>query len=367
MKILFSYPSESPRGDGRDYCRVLRRLGHDVRDVNVAASLRGLGMKGDSPCGYPAEITIEELFEELGTPDLFFYNEPFSLIPRGLERCPVPTVCTVGDPHRGVRGRRMYARLFDHVLVYQRNYVHRFDEHPPGAVHWLPFSCDTEVVRDLGLPRDIDVAQIGTISGWDRRQRRRIVSLLAQRYRINEQRPYSMEEIPGVYSRAKIVLDTPVAGDLNLRFFEALSCGSLLLTRRLDNGQADLLQENVHYVAYGDEKELLEKVDYYLRNVEERRRIALAGHAEALRRHNLEQRVKAVLESVMKGPAFGAPVRRMSRWGVLTTYASVYERCGRVDALLRMASERRRQAKREWCYLIFKAFMAFLRRTLFGW
>ncbi|MEK6712337.1 MAG: glycosyltransferase, partial [Nitrospinota bacterium] len=290
MKILLSFPSESQGGDGRDYARVYRRLGHEVREVNVAESFRGLGIPGDVSRGYPAEITIEELFGEEGVPGLFFYVEPLGLIPRGLERCPAPTACIVGDPHRGVRGRRMYARLFDHVFVYQRNYLHLFGEHPPGAVHWLPNACDTEVVRDLGVPRDLDVAQIGRIRGANR-MRGPVMAALAEKYKVNEQRFYLMREIPEVYSRAKIVVNIPMGDDLNIRFFEALSCGALLLTRRDANGQEELFQEGVHYAAYGSERELFEKVDHYLRHGEERERIAAAGRAEALRRHTLEHRV----------------------------------------------------------------------------
>ena len=88
MKVLVSYPAEIGLGDGRGYCRVFRRLGHEVHEVNAAASFRGLGIPGDVSRGYPAEITVEELFGEEGAPGLFFYTEPLGLIPRGLERCP---------------------------------------------------------------------------------------------------------------------------------------------------------------------------------------------------------------------------------------------------------------------------------------
>src|SRR5207302_1696841 len=102
---------------------------------------------------------------------------------------------------------------------------------------------------------------------------RQILGQLAPRWRMNDQRSYLQEEIPEIYSRAKIVINLPLADDLNFRVFEALSCGALLLTRRIANGQELLFKEDVHYVAFGDEAELFAKVEYYLSHEAERARI----------------------------------------------------------------------------------------------
>ena len=365
MKILLSYASEYDKGEGVHCSRVFRRLGHEVCEVNVAASVSGIGPPGRLVRGYPPDVSIQQLIDEHGKADLFLYIEPLGLIPRHLDSSPIPTACLLSDVHRGLKARLMLAKLFDQVFLYQRNYVGRFRDHDPGAVHWLPYACDIEMFRDLRLPRDLDVAFIGQLF-HPRSERRRIISVLARKYRMNGQRYYLQKEIPEVYSRAKIVVNLPVGDDLNFRFFEALSCGALLLTKRLANGQEELFREDVHYAAFTNEKELLEKVEFYLRNEEERKKIALAGHEEVVKNHSLATRLETLLDKVRSGPVSSAPVRNMKKDAVLSLYASVYERAGRVEALLRLAAELKQNPTAR-LLLLAMAFKSFTRRSVFGW
>jgi hypothetical protein len=315
--------------------------------------------------GYLPDVSIHDLIDEHGKADLFLYIEPLGLIPRGLDSSPIPTACVLSDVHRNLKARLMLAKLFDQVFLYQRNYIGRFRDHDPGAVHWFPYACDTEMFRDLGLPRDLDVAFIGQLF-HRKSERRRIIGALARTYRINEQRYYAQKEIPEIYSRAKIVVNLPVGDDLNFRFFEALSCGVLLLTKRLANGQEELFDEDVHYIAFTTEQELLEKVEFYLRNEVERKKIALAGHEEVVKNHSLAARLETLLDNVRSGPPSSAPVRTMKKDAVLDLYASVYERAGRIETLLRLAAEQKRNPTAR-VLLLAMAFKSFVRRSVFGW
>src|SRR5215469_3928303 len=112
MKIFLSYPSENDQGEGIHYERVLRRLGHDVVQLNVAG--KGSGPGGRLNCGYPGHVTLQELVERLGRPELYLYIEPDGLIPRGLEQAAMPTAGIIGDVHRNLRFRLRLAKFFDH-------------------------------------------------------------------------------------------------------------------------------------------------------------------------------------------------------------------------------------------------------------
>jgi hypothetical protein len=362
MKVLLSYASHFDKGEGIHYGRVLRRLGHDVVELNVGSSASDWGEPGRSVSGFAAEVSIDELCSVVGPADLYLYVEPLGLIPRGLERSPVPTACVICDTHRNLPARRELARLFDSVFLYQRNYLRDFDEHPAGAVQWLPYACDTETFRDLGVTRDLDVGFVGQLFAPGS-ERQRILEQLSRKYRVNEQRKYLQSEIPEIYSRSKIVLNLPIGDDLNFRFFEALSCGAMLLTRRMPNGQELLFREGEHYAAFDNEAELLDKVKYYLSHEEERRRIAAAGAAEVQQKHTLDLRVRDLLERVKAGPAKSAPVRTMSRRSVVKTYASVLERMGRVESILRLAAQ---NPDFRWTARLF-ALRAFSRRMLRNW
>lgn len=364
MRILLSFASEFDKGEGIHFERVLRRLGHHVIAVNVAVRGDASEVPRRTVVGFRPGESLDRVLTHVGGADLFLYVEPLGLVPRGLECSSIPTACVVSDVHRDLKPRQTLARLFDQVYLYQRNYRPRFDEHPPGAVHWLPWSCDAEVVRDLGATRDLEVAFIGQRFG-DRSARARVLDALAKRYRMNEQRYYLQREIPEVYSRARIVVNVPAGDDLNCRFFEAMSCGALLVTQRLDNGQAELFKEGVHYVAFDREEELFEQIDHYLHDEASRARIAAAGHEEVLRHHTLAHRLESLLASLEESPKRGAPVRRLTRDAMLHTYAAVYEWQRHVEALLALtedAPERPTTRVR----ILRRAARCFLRRCLHG-
>ena len=161
-----------------------------------------------------------------------------------------------------------------------------------GLAFWCSVAAAEMAVLEL-LGR-VSGQSVGQLFGRQS-NRRRIIEALERQYRTNEQRYYLQEEIPEIYSRAKIVVNIPVGHDLNFRFFEALSCGALLLTERAANGQEELFKEDVHYVGFDSDKELFEKTDYYLRNDVERKKIASAGYEEVRARHSLELRLQTLL------------------------------------------------------------------------
>ena len=153
MTILLGYASEFGKGEGFHFSRVLRRLGDEVYDVNVAASVCGLEIPGRVVRGYSSDVGIKELLEEHGKVDLYLYIEPMGLIPRGLESSPIPTACVLRDVHRNPEPCLTPATLRDHIFVYHRNHTAAYFDHEPAAVHWLHYASDTEVLRNLAPMR----------------------------------------------------------------------------------------------------------------------------------------------------------------------------------------------------------------------
>jgi hypothetical protein len=311
MKILFSGANGIDASTGYLFRDVLRRQGHDVTffaKPNLGTDVKG----GNSPAaGYAPGTHLANLLELAETPyDLFWYVEQNGLIPLGLEDAPFPTICIVNDLHAGMASRRIpLTRFFDYVFCQQYNYLHLFTEHPSENVVWLPYACDTDIFYDHQVPRDMDIAFVGQLHTDERR---RMIPHLAAKYRMNEQRRYLMSEIPRLYSRSRIVVNMPLDDDLNMRFFEAMSCGALLITRRHNTGQEKLFVEDEHYVAYSTPQELLEKIDYYLRHEAERAKIARQGYEEIHRNHRMDLRVQTILEYLQGEPQLAAPIRRMS-------------------------------------------------------
>ena len=359
MNILFSSLSGHDLTQSRHYVRVLERLGHKVFCFSTPSSKDERSQGYWTEPGYAYESNLDSLVRLANfTPDLFLYIEPNGLIPRGMEHALFPTACIISDMHRDLGSRLRLIRFFDHVFLYHRNYLQYASEHPREFVHWHPYACDLELFRPLDVERDLDVAFVGLLKPGSGREA--LLARLSARFKMNEFCFYHQQEIPGVYSRAKIVLNLPLSDDLNFRTFEAMSCGAMLLTRRVNNGQELLFQEGKHFAAFADERELFEKIEYYLAHLEEREKIAQAGLAEMRQNHRLEQRLEQMLEAVQDNPGQAAPVRHMSTAQIDRQYAWLYEYWRRPEAGLQLAREAR-SAGRAWMPLLLPAARSVLR------
>jgi hypothetical protein len=364
LNILFSSLSGQDLTESLHYARVLERLGHQVYRFVLSSPVENPDLGLQVEPGFAANTPLEAFVRLSGfQPDLFLYVDPLGLIPKGLEKAPFPTACILCDTHTDLTVRLRHARFFDHVFLYHRNYLRHFQEHPTDYVHWLPYACDLELFHSAEVERDIEVGFVGLPQ--PRTNRGQIVEMLRKRYRMNDQRYYFRAEIPEIYQRSKIVVNIPLADDLNFRTFEAMSCGALLLTKRIANGQELLFEENKHYVAYADEQELLEKVGYYLAHPAERAAIAATGLAEIQSKHRLEQRIEDLLNVVGRQPGPAAPIRHMKSDQVDQEYAWLYEHLHRSIpapglALIRQA---RRQG-RSWLPLLPAATRSILRTIL---
>ena len=84
-------------------------------------------------------------------PDLLLVADTLGpqALPFGLEDVPVPRVYYAVDVHMNFFWQRYYARLFDLVLVAQKDYVPVFDV----PARWLPWGADERVFRERGLAR----------------------------------------------------------------------------------------------------------------------------------------------------------------------------------------------------------------------
>jgi hypothetical protein len=350
MNIFYSSLSGNELTANRHFRTVLERMGHRVfyftTPSRVADERKGLWLES----GFAYESTFEGLMQIAGfKPDFFLYMEPDGLIPFGMEKADFPTACIISDTHRWLEARQKLSLFFDHVFLFHRNYLGNFTAHPASHVHWMPYACDLEFFHPVQVEKDLDIAFIGKtdISA----ERKRLLRLLAQKYLINEDRFYFQKEIPEIYSRARIVLNLPLGDDLNYRTFEALSCGSMLLTRRINNGQELLFTEGEHYAAFQDEQELFEKIGYYLAHPLEREQIAKAGLEEVRKKHSLDLRVAEMLEIIRREPALAAPIRKYSYQDVNRLYAWLYEYWRAPEAGLRIFQKTARDRKADYTLL----------------
>lgn len=363
MNIFLSSISGNELSECKYFLSQLRKLGHNVFFFSAPSIERSYNGTWAEP-GYSVDVSFDELIKVAGfIPELFLYIEPFGLIPRGMEDAPCATACILCDTHMDLGVRLKQSIFFDYVFLYHRNYINKFTYHPSGNVIWLPYACDSDFFKPLKVSRDIDLAFIGQPHPWS--DRVAILKKLQERYIMNNQRFYFHNEIPEIYSRAKIVLNLPLSDDLNFRTFEAMSCGALLLTARVNNGQEILFREEEHYIAFSSETELYEKIDYYLKHDKEREAIAAKGYAEILRSNTLKHRINMLVESIENADPFCAPIRRMHATLVDKQYAWLYEYWRLIDPGFKLVREAK-SLGRPWIGLLFVVIKSIMRKIKYS-
>jgi spore maturation protein CgeB len=101
-------------------------------------------------------------------------------------------------------------------------------------------------------------------------------------------------EMLEIYKKSRIIFnDYGEIADkvgVNQRIFEVLGVGTLLLTREAENLKKQF-PENI-FVTFKDEKDCLDKINYYLKNEKEREEIASAGQKFILENYRYEYLMK---------------------------------------------------------------------------
>ena len=110
--------------------------------------------------------------------------------------------------------------------------------------------------------------------------------------------------------------------------------GTLLVTPTPTELTAMGLQDGIHFVSFASEKELYDKIQYYLSNEKERKEIALNGRKETLRRFTYDSRAKQVVKRIETGIPLQAPARTMKEGDIAALYVDYYSKRGNVNKTL---------------------------------
>ncbi len=204
------------------------------------------------------------------------------------------------DTHLNFDWCREKSKRFDHVFAAQRDGAARLESEGIVPAEWLPLACDPDVHCRCDVDKRYDVAFVGNVFPGPRADLLRL-SFTGGFRSTFVGRAY-FEEMARTYSAARLVFNRSLKNDVNMRVFEAVACGSLLLTNDLaENGQAELFRDGVHLATYQDGDDLLDKAAYYLKHEALRERIADAGRAEATEKHTYKTRMQILLDRVSQG------------------------------------------------------------------
>lgn len=310
MKILLSYTSH-PASTAAFMETALRRR-HDVitygpcvddptfeTDVIKAwhlESIRHRIKRHDIPLFTP---DLNAIFKKLPggwLPDLFLWIETGLNYPmEGIEDLPCLSACYFIDTNFHFKAHAEIAKRFNLVFTAMKPFVPRFYQKGSKNVFWIPVACDPVIHGKKRNQKLYDIGFVGTLS--NSRKRRNLIKKLKGRFQFYYERCF-LERMSEVFSQSKIVFNVQPTLGFNMRVFEAMASGSMLLTDETDgSGLSELFEDGRHLILYRNEADILNLADYYLNHDEERERIAQEGMEEVLARHTYDHRVQEITDT----------------------------------------------------------------------
>ncbi len=208
-----------------------------------------------------------------------------------------PSAWWVIDTHLQYEWDLDKAGLFDIVFAAQKDGAERLSDDGVRNVFWLPLACDPEIHKKYPCEKMYDWCFIGATEPRDRfKERTDIIQLLQGRFSNSFTGKAFKDDMAKIFSSSRIVFNRSIKNDINMRVFEALSTGSLLVTNNLDeNGMAELLEDGKDYISYRNNEELPDKISYYLNNPVERETIASRGMEKVRKYHTYDERMNTLL------------------------------------------------------------------------
>jgi GT2 family glycosyltransferase/tetratricopeptide (TPR) repeat protein/2-polyprenyl-3-methyl-5-hydroxy-6-metoxy-1,4-benzoquinol methylase len=206
------------------------------------------------------------------------------------------------DTHLDFERARLRGGWVDLLFAAQKDGADRLRMAGINSATWLPLACDPALHHPHEVPKEFDVCFVGNLFPGSRAE---LLELLQRNFSNTFVGQRYFDEMARIYSASRIVLNRSLKNDVNMRVFEGLACGSLLVTNDLsENGQAELVRDGTHLATYRDDEELLDKLRYYLNHEPLREEIAANGRAEVVSHHTYVHRMRAILEKVAR---FGFP------------------------------------------------------------
>jgi len=203
-------------------------------------------------------------------------------------------------------------KLFDMTGLVTTAVASRYNQ---ANIHWFYWQIgyeESDAVPNKGTPVH-DVLFLG--NGYSD-ARLNLVATLRQRvrnfglygmwpgnYRSNGSTLYDFDSGAVLYKNCKIAIGDSqwpeATGFVSNRLFQAMAAGAFLLHQWFDGANELLgLEDGVHLVMWRDVNDLLEKIEYYLSHVDERKKIAKTGCDYITEYHSFGARVNQLINQL---------------------------------------------------------------------
>jgi|HubBroStandDraft_2_1064218.scaffolds.fasta_scaffold00347_15 hypothetical protein len=280
---------------------------------------------------FPVNGNIQDLLRQCQQmPNMIVWLESaHALLPEGLEKVNIPTISFQSDTYAYTGHRIRWSMLFDYAVVFHPGFEAQFrNAGHPRVITWS-HAADSELFSEQQEQRIFEVGWVGRTDGNLYKDRRFVLDGLSRHFCMNDfARFHSPEQLAQVYCRSKIIVNVArddYPQDANMRVFEAMASGALLITRLPSELTSIGFEEGVHFVGYRRLDEIVGLARQYLNDECTRARIAQTSREKVLREHTYDNRVQTLLRTVESdaGRQF-APARKWTEGRVRTHYIDYY-------------------------------------------
>lgn len=229
-------------------------------------------------------------------PDLYLWVESVnSYTPENLARLDCPKACWLIDTHYHLPAALATARQFDYVFIAQLIDLEAFRESYPHT-YWLPLACDPEIHGRQDTVQQHDISFVGSMN----QRRAALLEHLSRHFHVHQERSF-WTDMSRAFSASKIVLNDASFDDLNMRFFEALCSGSLLLSNPTSGSGQDILFHDGEEYACHHDHDLTDIAHTYLADEQLRHKVASEGRKRVLTAHTYRHRAEDLLQVALHG------------------------------------------------------------------
>jgi len=262
----------------------------------------------------PRVLGWDEVCEEAGfVPDAVVYSDrsfPPPLL--GVESYPCPTCFYAVDSHIH-EWYPAYAEIFDCCAVSLREHFDAFDKtRTPDTTIWLPpYPRDKDGTHEERTPQ-WDVSFVGNVD--PETTPKRTVFLKELEALLPGVVHLAKGTYQEIFAASRIVLNIAERGDLNFRVFEALACGSCLLTPQVGHGQNELFRPGHHFATYENlnAEDAATKIKSLLADPEKCAAMREAGKAKIDRGHRMKHRAKELADLLKSEATQKAYTKRLA-------------------------------------------------------
>jgi hypothetical protein len=262
---------------------------------------------GDGFHYYEPELEVNDVIDKYGPFDIVMtYGLRYSLQFRGLDKVKLPKAHIIIDffPAKGeykgswdryieFLNKNKYDMLFTRYI---NQIIYLEEAKIPGAKHWLPFSVEDMryVKKDMPRMKDILTSSNDRIDVYP--DRRRLKILLGKKFSIFNGKAFHENYIKWINSCVLSLIITNVFNTFNMKYTEFSSCGSPMITNECPELELLGYNDGEHYIKFNDDNDLMDKVDYYLKNPHERNMIATNGMNHTHKHHTNTIRAKQLIK-----------------------------------------------------------------------